>query len=279
MSRIDDIFLRVRDTLNDPNTDRWSDDTLMRNLQDGIKDIAIHTNLYKHIKTIPLISGESTFQMPAGTLNLSHVTYKSELLPLKSSGYMEANYAPDWRTHTVELPDGDLKLAIYDEVKRCEIATYPRPFGDFSVFYDNVPNEFGLVGALEFEGALYPQDSYEGLVNEFVDSDMARDIQDSYYGVVTAVEEIEILTIYYSRTPPLPTATDDDLEIDECFDRALRHYIVGMCLRNDLDQQNRQFGAEELTIYQREVDGIIQLSHVDSVAANAFESHYQSGIE
>lgn len=274
MSRIDDIFLRVRDTLNDPNADRWSDANLLRNLQDGIKDVALQTHLYKHIKTIPLISGESTFQMPAGTLRLSHVTFRSELLPLVSSGYMEKHYPVDWRTHTVLLPDGELELAIYDEVKRCEIATYPRPFGDFIIIYQNVPDEYGLVGALEFDGALYPQDSYNGVVNEFVDSDMARDIQDSYYGVVTAVEEVEILTIYYSRTPPLPTTTDDDLEIDECFDKALRHFVVGMCLRNEVDQQNRQFGSEELTIYQREVEAIIELSHVDSVDANWFESHY-----
>jgi hypothetical protein len=276
MSRIEDIFLLVRDTLNDHGKQRWSDDTLLRNIRLGLKDIAIQTNLFKHIITIPLKSGESVFQMPKGTLNLSHVTYKSILLPLVSSGWMTKNKPPDWRTHTVKIPEGDLELAIYDEVKRTEIATYPRPFGDFTILYESEPNEFGLVGALDYEGELFPQDSYYGVVNEFVDSDMARDIQDSYYGVVSVVEEVEILTIYYSRTPPLPDDVLDELEVDECFDPALKFYITGTCLRNDVDAQNRQFGAEELALYQREVDAIIQLAHVDSVAVNWFESHYNA---
>jgi hypothetical protein len=276
MSRIQDIFLLCRDTLGDHSQERYTDDMLMRNLKLAIKDIAKQTNLFKHIITIPLKNGKSVFKMPDGILNLSHVTYNSELLPLVSSGYMTANKEVDWRTKAVVIPPGRLELAIYDEVKRREIATYPRPFGEFSQSYVSEPNEYGLVGALLYDGEYYSQPSYYGVVDEFIDSEMARDIQESYYGVVTAVEEAEILTIYYSRCPPLPTTVDDDFELDEVFDMAIKFYICGICLRNDVDQQNRQMAAEEFNMYQREVDAIIELSHTDSVAVNWFESHYNS---
>lgn len=276
MSRIQDIFLLARDTLGDHSQQRYSDDTLMRNLRLAIKDIAIQTNLFKMITTIPLINGRSVFKMPDGILNLSHVTYDNELLPLVSSGWMTANKEVDWRTKTVIIPPGPLELAIYDEVKRKQIAVYPRPFGDFSEPYVSVPNEYGLVGALAIDNEYYSQETYYGVVNEFIDSDMARDIQDSYYGVVTAVQEDAILTIYYSRCPPLPETINDDLELDECFDNALKFYICGICLRNDVDQQNRIMASEEFTLYQREIDAIIQLAHVDSVASNWFESHYNA---
>ncbi len=77
---------------------------------------------------------------------------------------------------------------------------------------------------------------------------------------------------------PIPSDGDvtEDFELDECFDMALKFYICGICLRNDVDQQNRQMAAEELALYQREVDAIIQLAHVDSVAVSWFESHYNA---
>ncbi len=275
MSRIGDIFLLARDTLGDLQKQRYTDDTLFRNLILAIKDIAIQTNLFKNIIDIPLIDGTATYQMPDGILNLSHVTYLGEALQLVSSGWMLANKEIAWRSRTVDLTTGGkLELAIYDEVKRKQIAVYPRPFNNFTSSYVSEPNEYGLVGNLETEEGLYDQPSPYGVIDELVDSSKSADIQTSAYGVVTAIEDEGVLTIYYSRCPPLPIDINDDFELDECFDAALKFYICGTALRNDVDAQNRQFGAEEFALYQRDVDAIIQLAHVDSVAAAWFESHY-----
>ncbi len=271
MSRIDEIFLLARDTLGDHKIQRWTNDTLLRNLNLGIRDIAKQTNLFKMIIQVPLENGRGIYILPDGLLSLSHVTYKSEPLPLRSSGYMDRNYAVDWRTEGVELPDGDLLEAIFDEVKRKELAVYPRPFGDFTVIYVSVPDEYGIFSSLED----YTQspDVY-GVVGALVDTEIALEVQDSYYGVVTAVEEAASLTIYYSRCPPLPSTTADDYELDECFDMALKFYICGTALRNDLDVENRKMASEEFTLYQREVDLINDLATTDSVSASSFESAY-----
>lgn len=276
MSRISDIFLLARDTLGDSSQQRYTDPLLLRNLRLAIKDIAIQTNLFKMIITIPLKNGRSTYIMPKGILSLSHVTYDREPLPLRSSGWMTANREIDWRTKSVLLPAGKLEFAIFDEVKRREISTYPRAFGDFKVAYVSEPNEYGLVGGLTVPAGPYTQSSYYGVIGELIDSDMSDDIQTSYYGVVTAIEEDEVLTIYYSRCPPLPDTVDDDFELDECFDAAVKFYICGIALRNDVDSQNRKFGEEEFGLYQRDVDAIIQLAHVDSVSMSAFESNYNA---
>lgn len=273
MSRIDGLFLLVRDTLHDHNKERWSDATLLRNLRLAITDIAIQTNLFKMIIQVPLDNGRGIYILPDGLLRLSHVTFDKEILPLCSSGHMDANFEIDWRTKGVQLPEGKLERAIYDEIKRKELAVYPRPFGDFQTLYVSVPNEYGLFSSLEDYGQ-HP-DEY-GVVGQLVDTEISEEIQDSYYGVVTAVEETASLTIYYTRTPPLPDDITDDFELDECFDMALKFYICGICLRNDVDQQNRQMAAEELAMYQREIDAIIQLSQSDSVAAAWFDSHYNA---
>lgn len=273
-TRIEEIFLLARDTLNDHEKQRWTDETLMRNLRMAIKDIAKQTNLFKMIITIPLKNGWGVYQCPDGILNLSHVTYNSELLPLRSSGWMTENKEVDWRTKSVKLPEGKLEFAIFDEIKRREIATYPRPFGDFTSQYVSEPNEYGLAADLTVPEGPYDQLSYYGVVGELIDSDMARDIQTSYYGVVTAIEEDAILTIYYSRCPPLPETIDDDFELDECFDPALKFFICGIALRNDVDAANRQFASEEMTLYVRELEVIKELANTDSVAELWFESHY-----
>jgi len=271
MARIDDIFILVRDTLNDPGAQRWSDALLLRNLRLGIQDIAKQTGLFKNIIQVPLDNGRGIYILPDGILRLSHVTYNNLPLPLRSSGYMDKNYSVDWRTKGVELPDGVLLEAIFDEVKRKELAVYPKPFGDFTVLYVSVPNEYGLFSTLED----YTQspDVY-GLVGALVDTEIAQEIQTSSYGVVTAVEEAASLTIYYTRCPPLPTATVDTFELDECFDMALKFYICGIALRNDLDVENRNMATEEFKLYQRDLDAIIDLAHADSVSASSFESHY-----
>ena len=271
MSRISEIFLLARDTLNDPNSQRWTDATLFRNLILAIKDIAIQSDLFKNIIQVPLDNGRGIYILPAGILTLSHVTYLGKPLPLVSSGWMIANKEVDWRSKGVILPDGELELAIFDEVKRKELAVYPRPFGDFTIYYVSVPNEYGVASAIS-DHTNYLTDY--GVIGHLVDLEISEELQDSYYGVVPAIEEAASLTIYYSRCPPLPSEIDDDFELDECFDTALKFYICGTCLRNDVDAENRQMASEEFTLYQRDLDAIIDLAHVDSVAAPWFESHY-----
>ncbi len=270
MARIDDIFILARDTLNDSTAQRWSDAVLLRNLRLAIQDIAKQTNLFKFIIQVPLDNGRGVYILPDGILRLSHVTFKQELLPLRSSGWMTENREVDWRTKGVVIPPGELEFAIFDEIKRKELAAYPRPFGDFRVFYVSVPNEFGLVGGIDDYTTLSPY----GLVGELVDTEIDIEIQDSYYGVVTAIEEAESLTIYYSRCPPLPDTTADPFELDECFDAAMKHYICGIALRNDIDVANRNMATEEFNLYERELSAIDKLASTDSVAASWFESHY-----
>ena len=269
-TRIEDIFLLARDTLNDHKKERWSDDTLMRNLRMATKDIAKQTGLFKNIVIVPLINGHSVYKLEDGTLTVSHITFNQIMLPLRSSGWMDTNMHPDWRTDTVELPDGKLIYGIYDEVKRTQMGVYPRPFGDMSEWYVSVPNEYGLVGGIPE----YTQPTDHGVIAELVDAEFMEDLQDSAYGVVTAIVEQGSLTVYFTECPPLPDTIDDTMLLDECFDPALKFYICGICLRNDLDALNRAMASEEFTLYERELEAIYDLAHTDSVDAPWFESHY-----
>ena len=59
------------------------------------------------------------------------------------------------------------------------------------------------------------------------------------------------LVLYVIKKPNVITLTtpNEELELDELYDKAFVHYIKAQCLRNDSDSNNRQFGNEELSAY------------------------------
>ena len=269
MSRIEDIFLLARDSLNDQNAQRWSDETLFRNLRMAIKDIATKSHIFKNQVNIALRNGISVYELPAGLLRVSHMTYANEQLPLVTSGWMLHNASPDWRTDVIEVPRQCLKFGVFDEIKRQELALYPRPFGSFEYSYSSLPTPYGIVTDIEE----YDQLSYYGAVAD-IQSEGISEAQTSYYGVISDITEVDFVTVYYSECPRLPYVVTDTLPIDESFDSTLKFFITGMALRNDVDQMNRQIASEEFALYERDLEALIDLADTDSVAAPWFESHY-----
>jgi len=89
--------------------------------------------------------------------------------------------------------------------------------------------------------------------------------------------DVDLLNIYYIRNPKKLTNLTDELELDELFDTALKHYIVGTKLRADMDTQNRALGAEELQLYMVELDSVIKLIDKDFTDnINFYEVPYRS---
>jgi hypothetical protein len=58
----------------------------------------------------------------------------------------------------------------------------------------------------------------------------------------------------------------------------MRYYVSGMALRDDKDTQNRQFAAEELKLYDRELGLAKETSELDSTDGSQYVVAYQSGV-
>ena len=95
-------------------------------------------------------------------------------------------------------------------------------------------------------------------------------------GTITNVTETDTkLTVYYIKKPNTITSVDDELEIDDTFDAALKYYIVGKALRDDMDTMNRTIGNEELQFYIRELEEAIKDDMHDFVrAGKVYRTHY-----
>jgi len=271
MSRITEIFLRARDTLNDAEKQRWSDATLLRNLNQGITDIAIQSGLFKNTTTIALNNGQEMYTLPESILRLSHCSYNWRPLPLVTSGWMDHNREPDWR-YTITKNALGITHVVFDEIKRRQLRVYPRPFGDYQAVYELMDSPYGVTVAIDD----YEMDTPYGVIGSIVDPDVNAESLTELYGVLAGMAVAEAVIIYYTECPELPTAIDQDPPIDGCFDTALKYYVCAMALRNDIDTQNRSMANEELVLYQRDLDEIKDLADTDSVSAANFESHYNA---
>jgi len=270
MSRVDDLLLRVRDTLNDHDKTRWSDAALIRNLREGITDIAIQSRLFKNSIAIPIVSGQEIYQLPDNILEVSHCTYDWELRPLVSSRWMSANREPDWR-YTIDN-NGRITHFVFDEIKRREIRVYPRPFGDIEQEFTTIDSVYGVTTDITD----YTLDTTYGVIGTIIDPEVDSESSNNLYGVLTGMSVSEAFIVYYTECPELPECVDDVLPLDKCFDTALKHYIVAQALRNDLDVQNRAMGNEEFVLYQRALTEISAIASTDSVEAAWFESNYNA---
>ena len=363
MSRISKILVRVRDSLSDPNGDRWSDDRLLRLLDDAQRDIAIKAKLIRKFRTIPLVQGQALYDLHSEVYALQRVTYGSEVLPLKTRDYMDRHVDSDWETDT-----GSPEYIIYDKTNLGQIQVYPIPDSslgggayeftaglsrewngaDFSSHYgvvadsgtlgDSFSSVFGVTTDIDYltvtlEDGTFVCDtttdaelsSVYGLVTDLDDGlYIYYDRSGGLYGVVTDVSDMTLSSEYgvladielftdaeanvflngsdpeningtYGVTTSLDadgaalryhylydtdevSSVDDTLAIDSVFDIALKYYVVGMALRDDMDTQNRSLAQEYLALYERELQEATRVSERDFTQTTQYKIDYRGLI-
>jgi len=64
MTRIDNILTRARDTLADPFKERFSDERLLRLIDDAQKYLVLKAQSIRSKTTVPIIPGVSTYTLP-----------------------------------------------------------------------------------------------------------------------------------------------------------------------------------------------------------------------
>jgi hypothetical protein len=269
MSRIEDIFIRVRDTLGDPDKQRWDDPTLIRRLNEGQYDIAKKTELFKATAALRLVKGQYLYTMPQDFILLKEVMFAYVPLPVYPASQMSAIMGADWRLHTTE---GNITAVVTDREDARTVRVYPRPFvDDLYTDYEVSPNSQGVTDQI----TNYDVDSLYGAVGSIYDSELV-DLQLDTFGIIVDAVEGDFLSVEYVRRPVIATSIYQDPELPDAFDTALVKYVTGTVLRDDIENQNRAMGNEELTLYMNEladVEAIAKQSST-SVAYNT-ETAYQ----
>lgn len=354
-TRIADILTRARDSLADPNKERWSDDRLLRLLDEGQKHFAREAKLLKATTTMALIPGQATYSLPTNCWLITRACFDNTVIPLVSHERMD-ELNTNWYTDTGSV----VEKLIFDRRLPEEIRSYPiandayseasytfsnagyldtvvytgEAFGvitdaedavgivsdtygvatDFQFIYyiitdptscngislvtdGEVTSEYGVftdiidavnVVAFHGDGQLgvavaiddFTADSAYGVVTGLYSADIEIENFLNPYGVITDItESTGVLQIFYIRDPADIKYLDDEPEIASRWDTALKFYVIGHALRDDLDAAYRTLGNEALQFYNLELQLAKKSDSTDSTRATQFEISYRSAFQ
>lgn len=249
MRTVAEILVDVRDALADTGKTRWDDATLLRHYNKGAYDIAKRAEMFKGNTAIALRKGQYVYELPDDFLTVKGVLYNQEPLPVYTAQQMERIYGNDWRTHSTT---SRIQAIVMDRQDIRKLRVYPRPFSDtLSEDYTFAPDTFGVTTGLTD----YQLDSLFGVVASIYDEDILDQNQEDF-GVIVDGFEFDGIVIEYVRHPSPKTSINDVSEFPDVYDSLLVKFITGTAFRNDVDQQNRAIGNEELTLYKIDLDNM-----------------------
>ena len=222
MSRVLSILSKAREELGDVNNTRFTNSKLLEHLNDGIKDFILSTKSLKERLYVELASNVAIYDISKYALFVERVEYMNTKIDTLSFTELDSINAM-WQYETGNV----VKAITFEHQSKGSFRIYPR--------LNTVSNN--IVSSSDY-----------GILVDF-------SLDDDIIGIPSIIDVEQnlqaYLVLYVIKKPNIITLTtpDEELELDELYDKAFVHYIKAQCLRNDSDSNNRQFGNEELSAY------------------------------
>ena len=222
MSIVLSILSKAREELGDTNNTRFADGKLLEHLNDGIKDFILSTKSLKERLYVELASNVAMYDISKYALFVERVEYMNTKIDTLSFTELDSINAM-WQYETGNV----VKAITFEHQSKGAFRIYPR--------LNTVDNN------------IVSSSDYGILVDFSLDDDIV-----GIPSIIDVEQNLQAyLVLYVIKKPNIITLTtpDEELELDELYDKAFVHYIKAQCLRNDSDSNNRQFGNEELSAY------------------------------
>ena len=222
MSRVLSILSKAREELGDTNNTRFTDSKLLEHLNDGIKDFILSTKSLKERLYVELASNVAMYDISKYALFVERVEYMNTKIDTLSFTELDSINTM-WQYETGNV----VKAITFEHQSKGSFRIYPR--------LNTVSNN------------IVSSSDYGILVDFSLDDDIV-----GIPSIIDVEQNLQAyLVLYVIKKPNVITLTtpDEELELDELYDKAFVHYIKAQCLRNDSDSNNRQFGNEELSAY------------------------------
>ena len=222
MSRVLSILSKAREELGDANNTRFTNGKLLEHLNDGIKDFILSTKSLKERLYVELASNVAIYDISKYALFVERVEYMNTKIDTLSFTELDSINAR-WQYETGNV----VKAITFEHQSKGAFRIYPR--------LNTVDNN------------IVSSSDYGILVDFSLDDDIV-----GIPSIIDVEQNLQAyLVLYVIKKPNVITLTtpNEELELDELYDKAFVHYIKAQCLRNDSDSNNRQFGNEELSAY------------------------------
>ncbi len=222
MSRVLSILSKAREELGDANNTRFTDSKLLEHLNDGIKDFILSTKSLKERLYVELASNVAIYDISKYALFVERVEYMNTKIDTLSFKELDSINAM-WQYETGNV----VKAITFEHQSKGTFRIYPR----LNTVNNNIvsSSDYGILVDFSLD------DDIVGIPSII---DVEQNLQ--AYLVLYVIKKPNVITL---------TTPDEELELDELYDKAFVHYIKAQCLRNDSDSNNRQFGNEELSAY------------------------------
>ena len=222
MSRVLSILSKAREELGDTNNTRFTNSKLLEHLNDGIKDFILSTKSLKERLYVELASNVAIYDISKYALFVERVEYMNTKIDTLSFTELDSINTM-WQYETGNV----VKAITFEHQSKGAFRIYPR--------LNTVDNN------------IVSSSDYGILVDFSLDDDIV-----GIPSIIDVEQNLQAyLVLYVIKKPNIITLTtpNEELELDELYDKAFVHYIKAQCLRNDSDSNNRQFGNEELSAY------------------------------
>ena len=222
MSRVLSILSKAREELGDTNNTRFTNSKLLEHLNDGIKDFILSTKSLKERLYVELASNVAIYDISKYALFVERVEYMNTKIDTLSFKELDSINAM-WQYETGNV----VKAITFEHQSKGSFRIYPR----LNTVNNNIvsSSDYGILVDFSLD------DDIVGIPSII---DVEQNLQ--AYLVLYVIKKPNVITL---------TTPDEELELDELYDKAFVHYIKAQCLRNDSDSNNRQFGNEELSAY------------------------------
>lgn len=121
MTRVENILLRARDTLADTKKERWSDERLLRLVDEGQLDICMRAKLLRETYSTPVIDGKAEYKLPDDLLYLDRVLYNGSRIEMVGHTQLDREKG-SW-----EKDKGEPYYVVFDKQNRGHLRLYPIP--------------------------------------------------------------------------------------------------------------------------------------------------------
>ena len=222
MSRVLSILSKAREELGDANNTRFTDSKLLEHLNDGIKDFILSTKSLKERLYVELASNVAMYDISKYALFVERVEYMNTKIDTLSFTELDGINTM-WQYETGNV----VKAITFEHQSKGSFRIYPR----LNTVNNNIvsSSDYGILVDFSLD------DDIVGIPSII---DVEQNLQ--AYLVLYVIKKPNVITL---------TTPNEELELDELYDKAFVHYIKAQCLRNDSDSNNRQFGNEELSAY------------------------------
>ena len=222
MSRVASIIENARVTLSDTDETRYSTGVLLKYFNDGLNDFVVNTKILKERLFLELNPTAAIYDLSPYVLEFLRFQFQTKGIPVLSQEELD-KISLTWQD---EVGD-EVECVTLSDMKKGWLRIYPRITSGSDAIDQN--SLFG--GLIDIS---INDDNYQIPSITDVDSSIKN------YLVVFAVKKPKVVTLL---------TTDAELELGSEYDLALEYYITSRALRSDTDALNRNYGTEQLQLY------------------------------